>query len=93
MQFEYDPAKDAANKRKHGVSFEFAARVFAAPGCLFREDRVDENGEIRWHAVGMVDAVLLLVIHVYRSKTHGEEIIRIISARKASENEGRRYFQ
>ncbi|MGO9255391.1 MAG: BrnT family toxin [Bryobacteraceae bacterium] len=68
-------------------------RVFADPDYVLREDRMDEGGEMRWHAMGLVDAVLLLVVHVYRSAIDGEEIIRIISARKARKPEGRGYFQ
>jgi uncharacterized DUF497 family protein len=93
MRLEWDEEKGAANQRKHGVSFESAARVFADPDCVLREDRMDEGGEMRWHAMGLVDAVLLLVVHVYRSAIDGEEIIRIISARKAGKQEGRGYFQ
>jgi hypothetical protein len=52
------------------------------------------RGEPRWHALGMVGGrFLLIVVHVYREAENGEEIIRIISARKASEYEGRVYFQ
>ena len=93
MRFEWSEEKDAANQRKHGVGFEFAARVFADLDYVLREDRMDEDGEMRWHAIGLVDAVLLLVVHVYRSSIDGEEIIRILSARKARKHEGRRYFQ
>ncbi len=93
VQFEWDEEKNVVNQRKHGVSFEIAARVFADPACVFRQDRVDERGEMRWHAVGMADAVLLLVVHVYRSNLYGEESIRIVSARKAGKHEGRGYFQ
>jgi uncharacterized DUF497 family protein len=75
------------------VSFALATRVFQDDNHILRKDRIDQDGELRWHAIGMVDAVLLLVIHVYRSNRHGEEIIRIISARKASKHEGRGYFQ
>jgi uncharacterized protein len=67
--------------------------VFDDPGYLLLEDRVDDTGETRWHAVGFVDTVLLLVVHVYRTTLHGDEILRIISARKAGKREGRRYFQ
>jgi uncharacterized DUF497 family protein len=93
MRFEWDANKDRGNQKKHGVSFEFATRVFADPCCMIWEDRVDEDGETRWQAVGLIETVILLVVHVYRSTIDGEEIIRIISARKASEHEGRRYFQ
>lgn len=100
MRFEWDEEKDAANRRKHGVGFESAARVLAAPDYVLREDRMDGGGEMRWHAIGLVEAVLLLVVHVYRSSIHGEEIVRIperaatgVSARKTRKQERRGYFQ
>jgi len=93
MQIEWDSDKDVANQAKHGVSFEFAARLFDDPNYVLREDRIDENGEQRWHAVGMAGGTLLLIVHVYRSSEHGEETIRIISARKASKRESRGYFR
>ena len=93
VRFEWDEEKDAANQRKHGVDFESAARVFADPDYVLREDRTDEGGEMLWHAIGLVEAVLLLVVHVYRSSIDGEEIIRIISARRTRKQERRGYFQ
>ena len=93
VRFEWDEEKDVANQRKHGVDFESAARVFADPDYVLREDRTDEGGEMRWHAIGLVEAVLLLVVHVYRSSIDGEEIIRIISARRTRKQERRGYFQ
>jgi len=65
----------------------------ADPDYVLREDHMDEDGEMRWHAIGMAGAVLLLVVHVYRSNIDGEEIIQIVSARKARTHEGRGYFQ
>jgi uncharacterized DUF497 family protein len=69
--------------------------VFEDEHCLVRRDRIDENGEQRWHAIGAAhieDAVraVLLVVHVYK-EDYGEEIIRIISTRKAKKHEIRRY--
>jgi uncharacterized DUF497 family protein len=93
VRFEWDEEKDAANQRKYGVDFESATRVFADPDYVLREDRTDEGGEMRWHAIGIVEAVLLLVVHVYRSSLDGEEIIRIISARRTRKQERRGYFQ
>ncbi|MFZ1085115.1 MAG: BrnT family toxin [Terracidiphilus sp.] len=46
-RFEWDPAKAAANLRKHRVSFETATRVFADPNALFEQDRI-ADGESRW---------------------------------------------
>jgi uncharacterized DUF497 family protein len=64
MRFEWDQDKNLANQKKHGVSFELASRVFADPDCELREDRIDADGEMRWHAKGLVDAILILVVHV-----------------------------
>jgi uncharacterized DUF497 family protein len=73
-----------------------AALVFEDDRCLVGPDRIDETGEQRWHAVGRARiepdaAVVLLVVHVYREETNGEEITRVISDRKAEKNDVRRY--
>jgi uncharacterized protein len=95
MRFEWDAEKSATNALKHGIDFQSAVRVFGDPQLVIREDRTDLNGEVRWHAIGMTgeSAPLLLVVHVYREAIDGEEITRIISARKASKRESRGYFQ
>jgi uncharacterized protein len=90
-RFEWDQAKDRANQRKHGFGFRIAARVFGDPNMVLMEDRVDEEGEQRWHALGMVGGRFLLVVHVYMETENGEEIVRIISAREANKREGRVY--
>ncbi len=93
-RYEWDAAKDRANRTKHGVDFRTAARVFDDPNMLLIEDRTDEEGEQRWHALGLVGGrALLIVVHVYREAENSEEIIRIISARKANQRESRFYFQ
>src|SRR5579872_1556406 len=64
-RFEWDPRKDRANQRKHGFGFRIAARVFADPNMVLIEDRVDDEGEQRWHALGAVeDRFLLVVVHM-----------------------------
>ena len=97
MRYEWDEAKNRSNQRKHGVSFYLATLVFEDPRCLVEPDHVDETGEQRWHAIGAArlegQSAVLLVVHVYREDRHGEEIIRIISARQASKRELRRYQQ
>ena len=71
------------------------ATVFEDEYCLVAPDRVDHStGERRWHAIGMVQfaaELILLVVHAYRENDHGEEIIRIISARRAKKHDVRRY--
>ena len=98
LRYEWDEGKNRRNRQKHGgISFELAALVFEDERCLVYPDRIDEHtGEQRWVALGMARpapdaAILLLVAHVYREDKHGEEIIRIISAREAEKHEIRRY--
>ena len=77
-------------RREHQVSFELAQDVFADPLALSAMERV-EKGKQRWQTVGMVGgAVILLVAHTV-SEHEGEEVIRIISARKATKHERKAY--
>ena len=90
--FEWDEAKARSNARKHGVRFEDAMLVFADPYALAAQDRT-EKGELRWQTLGLVSGiVLLLVAHTVLSEGE-DEVIRIISARKASRKERIRYDQ
>jgi len=97
LRYEWDEAKNRRNQQKHaGISFELAALVFEDTHCLVGLDRIDEAGEPRWHAIGTAQieptaAAVLLVVHAYREDHHGEEIIRIISARRADKHELQRY--
>ena len=91
-QYEWDPAKAEANLGKHKISFETATKVFDDPNFLLIEDRTDETGEPRWHAIGTAEGTaLLLVVHVYREDENAQQIIRLISARKADSRERRLY--
>ena len=86
MVFAWDENKNRSNRRKHGVSFETAARVFEDPNVVSYRDRVVDEEE-RWHSVGCAAGfAILLVVHT-SEELNGEEEIRIISARKASPRE------
>ena len=86
MIFVWDESKDRVNQRKHGIPFETAARVFDDPNAVSYPDRF-VAGEERWHTVGLAGGItVLLVVHTSEEE-HGEEEIRIISARKASARE------
>jgi uncharacterized DUF497 family protein len=90
--FEWNDAKAKTNERKHGVRFDDAMLVFSDPYALVEQDRI-EGGELRWQTLGLVGGVvLLLVAHTVRDESE-DEIIRIISARKASRKERMRYDQ
>ena len=91
MHFEWDDNNDRVNKLKHGVSFAAAQLVFDDPVHLSTQDR-HEGGEERWQTLGLVcGVVILLVAHTYHEDDSGEEMVRIISARKATSHERRRY--
>jgi len=80
--FEWDAAKAASNTLKHGVRFESACEVFIDPFLRIIDD--DGSGELRYAAIGYSKArQLLYVVHLERH----DEIIRIISARKATASE------
>lgn len=88
--FEWDENKAASNYRKHGIKFENAVHVFDDPLRILRQDRI-ENGEYRWQVLGMTQGEqLLLVAHTYRNRK-GLEVVRIISARKATKQERNEY--
>jgi len=90
MEFEWDQQKNQANYTKHKINFELAREVFADPLARFRFDRV-VDGEERWLAVGKVlELHVLVVVHTYRDHTD-QEVIRIISARRATSHERRLY--
>ena len=90
MRFVWDPEKSRANLRKHHVSFEVAAEVFDDPLHRSIPDRI-VDGEQRWQTLGMVGGVIvLLVAHSYLDDEE-EEVVRIISARKATRKERRDY--
>jgi uncharacterized DUF497 family protein len=89
INFEYDPAKAASNKLKHGVSFELAARVFFDPFRIETHDQSENYGEDRWATIGMVNHGVLYVAYTVRDG----DTIRLISARKANEKERKQYHQ
>src|SRR5713226_9222759 len=90
MRFEWDGAKNDRNRAKHGISFETASLAFDDPRATSNLDRVVE-GEERWQTLGMIGgAIVVVVAHTYREED-GEEVIRIISARKATSPERRAY--
>ncbi|MGD0858684.1 MAG: BrnT family toxin [Terracidiphilus sp.] len=94
IRFEWDEAKNRANHRKHGLSFEDASEVFRDPLFVSLKDRI-QDGEQRWQTFGKVGSSLLVVVaHTVREEDwHGttREVIRIISARYASRKERQRY--
>lgn len=88
--YEWDENKNRTNRLVHGVDFETDWQVFNDPLFVTSVESV-KDGEERWHAIGMVDTVaLLLVVHTYRVEG-GDEVIRIISCRRADRHERKVY--
>lgn len=89
MDFEWDADKAAQNLRKHGVQFSIAARALFDPFRIEVYDGREDHGEDRWATIGYAGPALLYVVYTVRN----EETIRLISARKANEQERKQYHQ
>lgn len=85
MRFEWDETKARTNKNKHQVDFELVERFEFRSALIELDDDLD-YGEERWSAIGWVGLYLFTVVYVERS-----DAIRVISLRKATNNEKRRY--
>ena len=92
MRFEWDEGKSARNVFRHGLRFETAALVFHDPNALSVKDERYGYIEERWYTLGRVGFQILFVAHTVDEDDYGEEIIRIISARKATPREERLYI-
>lgn len=89
LRFEWDERKATANAKKHGVSFEEAKSVFVDDRAKLIDDPDHSEGEDRFVLLGLSGVLRLLVVcHCYRLDGN---IIRIISARKASARESNSY--
>lgn len=92
MKFEWDPLKNKANLIKHKVSFEEAKTVFDDKNAVTLFDEAHSLDEDRFIIIGeSADFRELFVCHCYRGECG--EIVRIISARKASESEIQIYYR
>jgi uncharacterized DUF497 family protein len=91
LRWTWDPDKAAANRAKHGLSFETAVHVFDDPLHASKPDPHPDGD--RWQTIGLVEPALLLVIHTWPETEFqgGEPVGRIISARKATAHERKVY--
>jgi hypothetical protein len=87
MDFEWDSAKELANRKKHGVDFRAATKVFLDPYLIEFDDR-NATGELRFNVIGLVDGRILFVTYTMRG-----DVVRIISARGAEPHEKRKYHE
>jgi uncharacterized DUF497 family protein len=91
MKFEWDKNKEKTNILKHGVTFEEASYVFADPFVLSKFDDDHSDDEDRYILLGKsLSETILVVIHTFKDQ-NGIELVRIISARKATKKERKVY--
>ena len=88
LEFEWDEAKARINEDKHRVSFLTAAAIFLNERLERIDDR-EEYGELRWIALGRVGSAVYRVVYTWR----GENLVRLISAQKASKDEREIYYR
>jgi uncharacterized DUF497 family protein len=90
MIIEWNEDKNKSNRKKHGLSFEKAQQVFDDPLQINIQDR-HSNGEERWQTIGIIDGLAIVLVAHTLQDNEGNEIIHIISARKATKRERQHY--
>jgi len=89
IRFDWDSAKENSNRKRHGISFEEAKSVFYDENAKLIDDPEHSHGEDRFIMLGMsLKLRILIVCHCYRED---ENVIRLISARKATKHESLQY--
>jgi uncharacterized DUF497 family protein len=86
MHYVWDEAKRRSNLAKHGLDFADAEKVFSGPMVVFEDQRI-AYGERRLIGIGLLDTVVVLIVHVEDDAT-----IRIVSMRKAASHETDLYY-
>jgi hypothetical protein len=90
-RFDWYPAKNRENLRKHGIGFDTASLVFEDEWILSRKDELHDGAEDRYNALGEIaPGAILFLVYTWREED-GSETIRLISARSASAQEKRIY--
>ena len=91
IRFDWDKKKNRANHKKHGISSEEAQTVFIDENALMIHDPDHSGDEDRFILLGLSASIRLMVVcHYYRENG---DVIRIISARKATRTEQKRYWK
>jgi len=93
LKFEWSDEKNKINQKKHNVSFEEAKEVFSDPMHISKLDHRFDYFEERWITLGATAKDKILVVANMFFDDNGEEIIRIISARRANQKERTFYEQ
>ena len=86
MRFTWHEAKRQVTLQRRGLDFAQAELVFVGPTFTFEDDR-EEYGEQRWVTLGLLNGIVVVVVH-----TETVDEIRVISMRKAEKDEQRLFF-
>jgi uncharacterized DUF497 family protein len=86
MRFEWDDKKNQANRAKHGMDFGQAAQITA---LIVEPDVREDYGEERWIGLGLMGGTVVALAFTLPS----EEVIRILSLRKADQDEQESYYR
>lgn len=90
MKFEWDQIKNDNNRSKHGLSFEESIEVFADPNAIEIFDDEHSSDEDRYKVIGQLQNKVIVISLIF---TERDEVIRVISARKANKEEREAYEQ
>ncbi len=88
MELEWDEEKRRSNLAKHGIDFRDAAQIFRDPNQLWGFDERHRDEEDRWWTLGITRGTVLFIVTTERG-----DVLRIISARKATRDEQRAYYE
>jgi len=91
MRFEWDANKNFTNLKKHGIGFDEAIEIFDDPLHVSILDEKYSYFEERWITVGTTKNISIVVVVNLFFSDEGEEVIRVISAREATNNERKKY--
>jgi uncharacterized DUF497 family protein len=91
MRFEWDEAKNRLNLERHKIRFETAVLAFDDPHAVTVPDKLHDEEEERFVTLGRPEGSFVLFVVNAEREASGEEVIRIISARKATPSERRIY--
>jgi len=86
MDFEWDDTKRELNIKKHGIDFINTSKIFDSYTLTIKDDRFD-YGEERFVTLGILEGRVVVLVH-----TEDEDSIRVISIRKATKYEEKKYF-
>ena len=89
MKFVWDDKKNKINIRKHGIDFSDTTEMFNHP-MVIKLDECRDYGEDRWIGIGLLKHIIAVIVYT-EQKVGNQDVIRIISARKATTYECNRY--